>query len=158
MKLLLALVVTALGVLGQHNGSVTDYAPITDVECPNIAQTAFIRQFSTNNQSVPAAETAYIKTREQVTAQAWKDWLKDGSSIGYDLTKFEGKFPRAGLAIPGGGLRSAQFGAAFMNALDIRNDTAKAAGTGGLLQVLSYITGLSGVSSSSFYQFCISFC
>lgn len=48
------------------------------------------------------------------------------------------------MAIPGGGLRAAQYGAGCLSGLDARNDSAKAAGSGGLLQVTSYLTGLSG--------------
>lgn len=42
--------------------------------------------------------------------------------------------------------RSALFSAGTMTALDIRNETARALGTGGLLQVSMYHTGLSGGS------------
>lgn len=149
MKRLLLALLTLGAAAAERGNAPTDYAPLTNLQCPDTGTTNFIRQFSTNDQAIPAAETAWIAEREKVVAQAWKDWVGDGSSIGYDLTKFEGKFPRAGLALPGGGLRAAQYGAAVMNALDSRNDTAKSAGTGGLLQVLSYITGLSGSLSVS---------
>jgi lysophospholipase len=74
----------------------------------------------------------------------WVDWLGDGSGIGYDLTQFTGKVPRLAIAFSGGGHRAALFGAGVRNALDIRNDSAKNAGTGGLLQAASYVSGLSG--------------
>ena len=50
---------------------------------------------------------------------------------------------------------AAQAGAGIISALDIRNTTAKAKGTGGLLQVSSYLTGNSGGSwlvSSMLFQ------
>lgn len=64
------------------------------------------------------------------------------------MSSFQGNLPKVGIAIPGGGLRAAQYGAACLEALDARNNSAKAAGTGGLLQVASYMTGLSGMRHS----------
>ena len=52
---------------------------------------------------------------------------------------------------------AAQTGAGIISTLDVRNETAKAKGTGGLLQVSSYLTGNSGgswlVSSMLFQNF-----
>ena len=52
---------------------------------------------------------------------------------------------------------AAQTGAGILSALDARNTTAKTKGTGGLLQVSSYLTGVSGgswlVSSMLFNEF-----
>jgi lysophospholipase len=42
--------------------------------------------------------------------------------------------------------RAAQNGAGVIAALDIRNQTSKAAGTGGLFQAATYMSGLSGGS------------
>jgi lysophospholipase len=67
--------------------------------------------------------------------------------MGYDLNALNitaDAWPKIGIAQPGGGLRAAQYAAGALSGLDARNETAKAAGTGGLLQVASYITGLSG--------------
>jgi lysophospholipase len=75
---------------------------------------------------------------------AWREWIGDGSAIGYNASLFEGNWSRVGIAISGGGLRAALYGAAVINALDARNESAKAAGTGGLLQVASYMSALSG--------------
>ena len=55
-------------------------------------------------------------------------------------------FPRLGIATSGGGYRAATFGAGVLNALDGRNASAVAAGTGGLLQAATYLAGLSGGS------------
>lgn len=133
-------------------GSVTDYAPQTNVQCPDFSTTSFIRQWSPQNQTLHPREEEYLNTRAQnVLPGAWKDWLGDGSRIGYDLNalNFTGAWPKIGIALPGGGLRAAQFAAGALSGLDARNETAKAAGTGGLLQVASYISGLSGESLSS---------
>lgn len=124
---------------------VTDYAPRTAVDCPDISTQPLLRTWRAEEQTLHPREEDYIGNREKtVLPNAWKDWLGDGSKLGYDISKFEGKWPRVGIAIPGGGLRAAQYGGACLEALDARNDSAKAAGTGGLLQVASYMTGLSG--------------
>lgn len=129
--------------------SVTDYAPSVNVQCPDLSTTQFIREFTPQNQTLHPQEAEYIKTRATtVLPDAWKAWLGDGSKLGYNLSQFEGNFPLIGLAIPGGGLRAAQYGAGCLSGLDARNETAKAAGTGGLLQVASYITGLSGMMNA----------
>jgi lysophospholipase len=125
--------------------SVTDYAPLTNVECPDISTHPLLRTWTSQEQALHPQEAEYIDSREKnVLPKAWKEWLGDGSRLGYDLAAFEGKWPRVGIAIPGGGLRAAQYGGACLEALDARNDSAKGAGTGGLLQVSSYMTGLSG--------------
>ena len=127
--------------------SVVSYAPSTNVECPDLSTTSLIRTIPLRNQSLHPSEQAYVAGRQATTAlAAWKDWLGDGSALGYNLTAYSGPFPSIGIAIPGGGLRAAQYGAGSLLALDSRNATAKAAGTGGLLQVASYMSGLSGTS------------
>ncbi len=128
-------------------GVVTDYAPQMNVECPDFSTTSLVRIWTPQNQTLHPKEEEYIHTRARdVLPAAWKDWLGDGSRMGYDLSalNFTGSWPKVGITIPGGGLRAAQFGAGALSGLDARNDSAKAAGTGGLLQVASYISGLSG--------------
>ncbi|KAJ7680248.1 phospholipase B [Mycena polygramma] len=155
--LLLALVGRALSqdtLPSQDN--VTDYAPSLNVECPDFSTTSLIREFSPQNQTLHADETEYVNGRLNTTVQdAWNTWLGDGSGVGYNLSLFQGHFPKVGLAIPGGGLRAAQYGAGCLSGIDARNDSSKAAGTGGLLQVASYMTGLSGgswVTGSLFFN------
>jgi len=131
----------------QRRDSVTDYAPQTNVQCPDLSTSSLIRLFTPQNQTLHPDEQKYVSKRSTtVIRTAWTDWLGDGSSLGYNLTAFSGVFPNVGIAIPGGGLRAAQYGASALMALDGRNQSSKAAGTGGLLQVASYITGLSGSS------------
>ncbi|KAF8210154.1 phospholipase B [Mycena galopus ATCC 62051] len=146
--LLLALVGSALSqetLPSQDN--VTDYAPAVNVECPDFSTTSLIREFTPQNQSLHPSEVEYVNSRLNGTvAVAWNEWLGDGTQLGYNLTAFQGLFPKIGMAIPGGGLRAAQYGAGCLSGLDARNASSKAAGTGGLLQVASYLTGLSGGS------------
>lgn len=149
-----ALVLALLCLLRAHLGfgqsnSIANYAPTVDSSCPNSssssANPAFIRTFTPESQSLNSQEQAYISARESnVIPGAWSDWLGDGSAIGYSLASFQDHFPRVGIAIGGASLRTAQFGAGVLSALDARNGTAKNIGTGGLLQVASYLAGSSG--------------
>lgn len=130
-------------VAAQDN--ITDYAPDTGVQCPNTDTNPLIRVFTPQNQTLHPDEIEFVNTRETtVIPNAWKSWIGDGSDIGYNTTILSGNFSRIGLAFSGGGYRAAQFGAGVLSALDARNDSARAAGTGGLLQVASYLSGLSG--------------
>lgn len=126
--------------------SVTDYAPSTNIQCPDLSTTSLIRVFTPQNQTLHPEEVEYINTRiNTVLPDAWNAWLGgDSARHGYNVSDFQGNFPKVGMAIPGGGLRAALYGAGCLSGLDARNDSAKAAGTGGLLQVASYLTGLSG--------------
>lgn len=144
MRFLLGLLALSATTMAFEN-SVTDYAPSVNIACPNLETTTFVREWTAANQTLNVGEEAYVNTRINTTiAQAWNDWLGNGSQLGYNTTSFQGNFPKIGIAIPGGGLRAAQVGAAALSGLDARNDSAKAAGTGGLMQVSSYLSGLSG--------------
>ena len=133
-------------VVGAYAGSVTDYAPRVNQPCPT---DPLIRVFTPQNQSLHPREQDYVNTRlSQVIPNEWKNWVGNGTSIGYSLDAFGGNFSKIGIAVSGGGYRAAQFGAGVFSGLDARNDSAKAAGTGGLLQVSSYWAGLSGASTA----------
>lgn len=139
LSLLLLCLQASFGASQNDPGS---YAPTINVQCP---ETPLVRTFTTENQSLNALETEYIHTRDtQILPSAWKDWLGDGSALGYNLSLFEGVFPRIGIAACGGGLRASLFDVGTLNAFDARNQSSKKAGTGGLLQVASYFSGLSG--------------
>lgn len=141
-----------LPVHGQRQSSVADYAPITNGNCPDITNTKFVREWTPTTQGLHPGEQTYIQTRNSTVIQdAWQSWIGDASQLGYTFSSLAGHFPLVGLSLPGGGLRASLFGAAALNALDSRNQTSKAAGTGGLLQVASYLTGLSGRSFPSCY-------
>jgi lysophospholipase len=144
---LLTLVLTGLAYA--NNGSVTDYAPLVNQLCPNVSTDPLLRIFTPKTQSLHPKEATYINTRlTTVIPNEWNNWAGDGSAIGYNLSVFNDTFPTIGLALSGGGYRAAQYGAAVLSAFDARNQSAKAAGTGGLLQVTSYISALSGSSLS----------
>jgi lysophospholipase-like protein len=138
------------GVVYAINGSVIDYAPLVNQPCPNVATDPLLRVFTPVNQSLHPLEESYVNTRlTTVIPNEWNNWIGDGSAIGYNLSLFNSSsFPKIGIAISGGGYRAAQYGAGVLDALDARNESAKAAGTGGLLQVTSYLSALSGASQS----------
>jgi lysophospholipase len=130
------------------NGSVTDYAPVVNQPCPDVTTDPLLRTFTPMNQSLHPGEEEYVNSRlSTVIPNEWQNWVGDGSAIGYNLSSFNSTgFPKIGIAVSGGGYRAAQYGAGVLSALDARNESAKAAGTGGLLQVTSYLSGLSGAS------------
>ncbi|KAN0111415.1 phospholipase B [Russula decolorans] len=136
------------GVVYALNGTITDYAPLVNQPCPNVTTDPLLRSFTPMNQSLHPGEEEYVNTRlTTVIPNEWKNWIGDGSAIGYNLSSFNSSsFPKIGIATSGGGYRAAQYGAGALSALDARNESAKAAGSGGLLQVTSYLAGLSGGS------------
>ncbi|KAI5118461.1 hypothetical protein M0805_006280 [Coniferiporia weirii] len=135
-------------VLALDLGSPLDYAPQVNVTCPDITTTPLVRVFTPETQAIHPLEAEYISNREAtVVADAWKQWLGNGSALGYNLSAFSSaNYSKVGIAISGGGYRAAQYGAGVLSGLDARNDSAVDAGTGGLLQVASYLSGLSGGS------------
>jgi lysophospholipase len=136
------------GVVHAINGTITDYAPLVNQPCPDVTTEPLLRIFTPVNQSLHPREEEYVNTRlTTVIPNEWENWIGDGSAIGYNLSSFNSSaFPKIGIAVSGGGYRAAQFGAGVLSALDARNESAKAVGTGGLLQVTSYLSGLSGAS------------
>lgn len=148
--------VSALALAGAvyaMNGSITDYAPLVNQPCPDLTTAdPLLRVFTPKNQSLHPHEEEYVNTRlTTVIPNEWENWIGDGSAIGYNLSSFNRSgFPKIGIAVSGGGYRAAQYGAGVLSALDARNGSAKAAGTGGFLQVTSYLSGLSGASRSQF--------
>jgi lysophospholipase len=124
------------------------YAPTTGSKCPDITQNPLLREFTPGTQALHPKESAYIDTREStVIPKAWQDWLGTGEQIGYNVSVLSSKFSRIAIAFSGGGFRAAQYSAGVTSALDARDQSAKSVGTGGLLQVASYISGLSGKSN-----------
>ena len=134
--------------LAAAQGDPTAYAPTTNVQCPS---EPLLRVFTPQNQTLHPQEAAFVAAKDaQVLPAAWAAWIGNGSQIGYNGSAFGGNYSRVGIAISGGGYRAAQYGAGVMSALDARNASALAAGTGGLLQVATYWSGLSGASPHCF--------
>lgn len=107
-------------------------------------------------QTLNPLESSYVQTRHSdVLPTAWKAYYNNvantvGTAIPFPqyvtdiMMGNASATPNLGIATSGGGYRAAIFGAGIMNALDGRNSTSVSAGTGGLLQTATYLTGLSG--------------
>lgn len=148
-SLSLSLGLVSVLLVVQSSASLSDYAPNFTV-CPDIS---LVRTFTPTSQILNPSELSFVAGRESsIIPQSWQSWLGNGSAIGYNTSAFS-SFARVGLAFSGGGYRASQFGAGVISALDARNATAVAAGTGGLLQVATYLSGLSGM----FIILCIHF-
>lgn len=129
------------------------YTPVV-ARCPtgfNLVRMAGIP----GNQTLSSSEASYIQNRKtDVLPKAWKKYLSNVLSTnpslpGYVSSILSGassEVPTLGIATSGGGYRAAIFGAGVLNALDARNSSSDAAGTGGLLQAATYLSGLSGGS------------
>ncbi|GBE81631.1 Lysophospholipase 2 [Sparassis crispa] len=131
------------------------YAPSFSL-CP--PGTSLIREAGTTAQNLSFGESAYISNRtSKVLPEAWRTYLASVQISthdevilpGYVSAILEGAngseyYPKLGIATSGGGYRAAIFGAGVLNTLDARNVTSIRAGTGGLLQAASYLSGLSG--------------
>lgn len=133
------------------------YTPIS-VSCP----AALVRSVGTSpsQQTLGSGEAQYIGTRKSaILPSAWSAYATNvkaqAAAHGVEVPDYvqellgSGKVPdglTVGLAISGGGYRAAALGAGVMNAFDGRNSTSVKAGTGGLLQGASYMSGLSGGS------------
>ncbi|KAG0149574.1 hypothetical protein CROQUDRAFT_88911 [Cronartium quercuum f. sp. fusiforme G11] len=125
--------------------------------CPS---ESIIRQAGTvekGTQALGKKESTYVEERrKRVIPGAYRDYLSnvEESLRGHSerLPSYVRRIlrgdkvdrPHVSAAISGGGLRASYVGAGVLNGFDGRNSSAVAAGTGGLLQALDYITGLSG--------------
>ena len=109
-------------------------------------------------QTLNPLESSYVQARRSnVLPAAWKAYYHNVASIksvGMPFPQYvtdimmgnASATPNLGIATSGGGYRAAIFGAGIMDALDGRNSKSVSAGTGGLLQTATYLTGLSGGS------------
>ncbi|OAV93584.1 hypothetical protein PTTG_12089 [Puccinia triticina 1-1 BBBD Race 1] len=128
------------------------YAPVW-VDCPNDLS---VRQ-PTLAGPLASKEAEYIKKRTLKSVPYWRSYLSRAGLSDFDIESFLKKastqgavrgltLPNVGLALSGGGPRAALIGASMVHALDDRNPDAVRAGTGGIIQLVNYITGLSGGS------------
>ncbi|KAI9833172.1 MAG: hypothetical protein M1819_003795 [Sarea resinae] len=94
-------------------------------------------------------ETAWRSTRLRNVISSLRTYLERANITGLDLTSYLGSLndsnaPIVGLSVSGGGSTSGLGGLGIWQAFDDRYPPAVAAGTGGIVQILSYLTGLSG--------------
>lgn len=89
------------------------------------------------------------------------DYLETANIDGLDVQSFVDKLnstsiPMVGLSVSGGGTQSGLGGLGIWQAFDARYPPAVEAGTGGLTQLVSYVTGLSGggaITVSLLYEY-----
>jgi lysophospholipase len=100
-------------------------------------------------QGLSKSETAWRNTRLNNVVKSLKTYLPRANITDFNTTAYISQLnasnaPIVGLAISGGGTQSGIGGLGLWQALDERYAPAVAAGTGGLQQCLTYLTGLSG--------------
>ncbi|KAL9934975.1 hypothetical protein V8E36_006051 [Tilletia maclaganii] len=128
------------------------YAPAL-VTCPSPpagSTNGLIRNAS--NNALAASEADYISRHRTARAGDWAEYFRqvglDGAFPGgaANFTQTVDHLPKAAIAISGGGYRAMLAGGGMLQAFDDRNSTAVQRGTGGLLQLVDYVVGLSGGS------------
>ena len=126
-----------------------DYEPSKNQSCP----TTLVRQPSNTSSILSNGERDWVASRRANAVSQWSSYLSSSAlnfkSSGFDLTSFlsnTSNLPNVAIAASGGGYRSMLHSAALLNAFDARNATSLAQGTGGILQLATYIAGLSGGS------------
>ncbi len=153
---LLSYFLTLYGAAAQSAAAIA-YAP-TLHPCP--VGTTLVREVGVDahTQTLSFHEANYVsERRSRILPGAWAKYLRNVQAnssavlpqyVDAILLGSLGKdaFPTLGIASSGGGHRAAIFGAGVLNALDGRNQTSVRAGTGGLLQTATYLSGLSGGS------------
>ncbi|KAF8312071.1 hypothetical protein DL93DRAFT_2082430 [Clavulina sp. PMI_390] len=129
-----------------------NYAPSIKQTCPS----TLIRQPSAQNSSsgvLSPQEKTWVAGRRANAVSAWASYLNNSAlgitQSGFDLQGFlanTSNLPNVGIASGGGGYRAMLHAAGLFNAWDSRNSSSVAQGTGGLLQLATYMVGLSGGS------------
>ncbi|KAF8294739.1 hypothetical protein DL93DRAFT_2173965 [Clavulina sp. PMI_390] len=128
-----------------------NYAPSINQPCPS----TLVRQPSQNSSSglLAPQETAWVTSRRANALSAWSSYLNNSAlglvQAGFDLPAFlanTSNLPNVGIASGGGGYRAMLHAAGLFNAWDGRNASSVAQGTGGVLQLATYMAGLSGGS------------
>ncbi|KAJ6552229.1 lysophospholipase [Mycena vulgaris] len=128
--------------------------PASAVVGPSVQRCPADFKLVRRGQSISESEARYIEQkRERVLPGAFKTYLQNVQGTGVTLPKYVEKImlskehlPTIGISTSGGGYRAAIFGAGVLNALDGRNSSSVEKGTGGLLQAVTHLAGLSGGS------------
>ncbi len=108
-----------------------------------------VRVEAHHDQGLSPQEESWRSTRGKQVMTALQDYLNTANISDFDIQGYmdklnESTVPIVGMSISGGGTQSGIGGLGVWQAYDARYPAAVAAGTGGLTQILSYITGLSG--------------
>jgi len=130
------------------------YTPYT-VNCPSGSLVRKVSSVS-DSSAVGADEQAWLDKRAPNVKNAWQDYLGRVNVAGFDQNNFlSGNLPRVALAASGGGYRAMLNTAGVISAFDARDSDAQSKKTGGILQLSTYFSGLSGGAwfLSSFYDY-----
>lgn len=128
------------------------YAPVW-VDCPRELS---VRQ-PVISGPLASQEAEYIRKRTLKSVPYWRAYLSRAGLEQFDIESFLLKastdgavrgltLPNVALALSGGGPRAALIGASMVHAFDDRNSDGVRAGTGGIVQLVNYVSGLSGGS------------
>lgn len=126
------------------------YAPSLNQTCP----TTLIRQPDNNSTTasiLSSDESAWVTARRANAVSEWSSYLKNSALnlTGFNIDTFlanTSNLPNVAVAVSGGGYRAMLHGASVVNAFDGRNSSAVSQGTGGIMQLATYMAGLSGGS------------
>ncbi|PLW31214.1 hypothetical protein PCASD_11063 [Puccinia coronata f. sp. avenae] len=113
-----------------------------------------VRVAGTGSDCLGQNEANYIAQKAAKSTSSWHAYLTQVGLSELDIANFTAgtppvageTLPNIGIAMSGGGIRALIGGAGILDAFDNRNPEAVDAGTGGILQLSNYITGLSGGS------------
>ncbi|KAF5231184.1 hypothetical protein FANTH_13504 [Fusarium anthophilum] len=136
------LLLTSLFSFTLAQGGADPYAPVYTT-CPSSLK---IRKAS---DGLSDEESSWREQRAKQMIPNLQDYLKLANISDFNVTNYINKLktddvPIVGLSVSGGGTQSGLGGLGVWQAFDARSAVARAARTGGLTQLLSYITGLSG--------------
>ncbi|KAG0148689.1 hypothetical protein CROQUDRAFT_75104 [Cronartium quercuum f. sp. fusiforme G11] len=129
-----------------------NYAPVW-VQCPHDLRVRFPDRYG----PLADKEADYIRQRTIKSIPHWRSYLSRANLTDFNMDDFlqraekEGAqaghtLPNIGMALSGGGPRAALVGGSMVHTFDARNPLAVEAGTGGILQLVNYVAGLSGGS------------
>ncbi|KAF5656903.1 lysophospholipase [Fusarium circinatum] len=136
------LLLTSLFSFTLAQGGADPYAPVYTT-CPSSLK---IRKAS---DGLSDEESSWREQRAKQMIPNLQDYLKLANISDFNVTNYINKLktddvPIVGLSVSGGGTQSGLGGLGVWQAFDARSAMALAARTGGMTQLLSYITGLSG--------------
>ncbi|KNC85400.1 hypothetical protein, variant [Sphaeroforma arctica JP610] len=134
----LALATVTIGVPLATN----PYAPVTG-QCEANAESAVT---TVNITDLLEQESEWLVGRKNVTDTAWEAYITNLGLVDLDTAAVAGGAPRIALAASGGGLRAMLSGAGVFTAFDAQVPASIETKTGGILQMSTYMGGLSGGS------------
>ncbi|RGP76935.1 hypothetical protein FLONG3_5019 [Fusarium longipes] len=128
--------------LAQEGSGADPYVPVY-TQCPRDLRIRPARD------GLSDEESSWRERRAKQMMPNLEDYLKLVNITDFNINRYmeklrEDDVPIVGLSVSGGGTQSGMGGLGIWKAYDARSDAAIAARTGGLTQLLSYITGLSG--------------